>query len=598
MSSTDKVLRLYDKLYANNFKWVKVLKRSKVIENGDKLVKCINTFITHPDYFIDFITPKKSEFRLFFAQRIVLRECMRNRETFVTATRGFSKTFLSMLSAYLNCMFSPGYKHFVSGATVNQAEALTKQTVLNDLWVKFPILKNEMRKVGNRAPYVIGSECTFRFTNKSILDVVGAHPRGRRFNGGTFEEIIEQDKTRVNEQLIPMMNGFRTDAFQRINPTEPQSKKIFVTTAGHVGTFAYDFCLSVLCKSIVDPDKYSCIGFSFVVPVMHGRLDENTMVEILASGTYSRESVDREYRSRWVGSKAGKAFSPAIITKLRKVVKAEKKAQNNNAENAFYAISADMAKDGSAATAVVIHKIVPQEYQFYHQQVNLFTIDSTDYQYISDTLKRTVRDYNADILIYDANGIGAAIRDWLNKDMVSQDGSEFLEGLWIINPPDKAKKDLIKRPHKEICYEIKSGGLAGERIHKLFFSRLSSGTIRFLIKSSEAFGLFSKNKNFLDGSAKFKELKMRPYRYMDLMEQELKNLIIEPTRDDQWYKIRRQNTEIQKDFFSATEYLIEGVNKHIELAYYNKKQKPKNNFSDIVLMGGFNDYSKKQKRKR
>jgi hypothetical protein len=186
----------------------------------------------------------------------------------------------------------------------------------------------------------------------------------------------------------------------------------------------------------------------------------------------------------------------------------------------------------------------------------------------------------------------------LNKDMVSQDGSEFLEGLWIINPPDKAKKDLIKRPHKEICYEIKSGGLAGERIHKLFFSRLSSGTIRFLIKSSEAFGLFSKNKNFLDGSAKFKELKMRPYRYMDLMEQELKNLIIEPTRDDQWYKIRRQNTEIQKDFFSATEYLIEGVNKHIELAYYNKKQKPKNNFSDIVLMGGFNDYSKKQKRKR
>lgn len=70
-----------------------------------------------------------------------------------------------------------------------------------------------------------------------------------------------------------------------------------------------------------------------------------------------------------------------------------------------------MAKDGSAKTAVVVMKVRPKKYFFTYSLVNLFTIDNTDYEKVSNILKKTVMDYNAKLLVYDANGIGAAIRD-------------------------------------------------------------------------------------------------------------------------------------------------------------------------------------------
>ena len=70
-----------------------------------------------------------------------------------------------------------------------------------------------------------------------------------------------------------------------------------------------------------------------------------------------------------------------------------------------------MAKDGSADTAVGVAKVTPKDHYFTYKFVNLFTIPSTDYMVVANTFKKTVLAYNARLLIYDANGIGAAMRD-------------------------------------------------------------------------------------------------------------------------------------------------------------------------------------------
>jgi hypothetical protein len=54
----------------------------------------------------------------------------------------------------------------------------------------------------------------------------------------------------------------------------------------------------------------------------------------------------------------------------------------------FYVISADMAKDGSASTVAIIYKVRPTEYMFNYSLVNLFRIDTTDYEKISNVLKK------------------------------------------------------------------------------------------------------------------------------------------------------------------------------------------------------------------
>ena len=103
-----------------------------------------------------------------------------------------------------------------------------------------------------------------------------------------------------------------------------------------------------------------------------------------------------------------------MVSALRQVKVVELKDKltaTQKEEGTFYAICADMAKDGSAETAVGIAKVTPKEHYFSYKFVNLLTIPSTDYMVVANTFKKLVMTYNAKLLIYDANGIGAAMRD-------------------------------------------------------------------------------------------------------------------------------------------------------------------------------------------
>ena len=194
---------------------------------------------------------------------------------------------------------------------------------------------------------------------------------------------------------------------------------------------------------------------------------------------------------------------------------------------------------------------------------------------VANAFKKAVLTYNAKLLIYDANGVGAGIRDWLNKQTTDKDGM-LLEGLGIINPPSSAEKDLIKYPKdKTICYEIKSGGKVGEQIHFFFFARMSTGAITFPLKLTDALSLYSKNKSFGQMSRIKQEQLLMPFKTMDKMELELKNLDIVNTSDqlNNTLKIVRRNNAIQKDFFSMAEYLIWGVNQYIENIFYKRRKK-------------------------
>ena len=121
----------------------------------------------------------------------------------------------------------------------------------------------------------------------------------------------------------------------------------------------------------------------------------------------------------------GAAFSANMVSALRQVKHVElqdKITETQKEQNCFYVICADMAKDGSAETAVGVAKVIPKDHYFSYKFVNLLTIPSTDYMVIANSFKKLVLTYNAKLLIYDANGIGAAMRDWLNKETTDETG--------------------------------------------------------------------------------------------------------------------------------------------------------------------------------
>lgn len=289
-------------MYSTSFQKCAYVTKERIDAHLEDYGKAMNTLMVYPDIMADIMTPKNSNFSLFFEQRIVLRCMQRYRQCYFTFTRAFSKSFLAFLSRYLLCMFVPRHHTFVVAGSKKQAAQIAKEKVIDDLWVKFPLLANEMQKFRKanklKVPYKESADSVeFDFTNGSVFDVVGGKMRGGRRNSGIFEEVIDQDPVYINETIIPLLNTMRRDKRGRINPKEPQGSKIFVTTAGYQGTFAYDKLTETLCLSLLEPDKYIVVGGSYKIPVMHGLLSEETMREILSSPSYQSDQVDREYRS-------------------------------------------------------------------------------------------------------------------------------------------------------------------------------------------------------------------------------------------------------------------------------------------------------------
>lgn len=113
---------------------------------------------------------------------------------------------------------------------------------------------------------------------------------------------------------------------------------------------------------------------------------------------------------------------------------------------------------------------------------------------------------------------------------------------------------------------------------------MSTGAITFPLKLAEASNLYARNQSFLNMSLKRQQEFLMPFKVMDVMEMELKNLDIVNTSDQMSNSLRivRRNNNIQKDFFSMAEYLVWAVNLYFELEYY-KKRKTKTGRRTIAL---------------
>jgi hypothetical protein len=219
--------------------------------------------------------------------------------------------------------------------------------------------------------------------------------------------------------------------------------------------------------------------------------------------------------------------------------------------------------------------------------VNIFQVNSTDYEKVSAEIKRTIIAFDAALFIYDANGIGAALRDWINKEQIDQESNTILPAYGIINPPDKSKKDIqVVDRDRTICYEIKASGEVAGYINKVFFSKVGSKSVRFLIKKEQALQKFSEQKNFATASSAVQKKMMRPYLFMDKLEEEMRNLDIKDVSDrmnPNTLLVKQRNKKIQKDFFSAASYGVYGVHMYIEIPYYNKRRNKVSDFSSYII---------------
>lgn len=152
-----------------------VLTEEYLKTHEDNLRELIDLYTAYPDIYLDTIKPADSTFELFFYQRIVLRAIMRYKEVYVTACRAFSKSFITILALFLQCIFMPGTKRFICAPNKNQSAQIAKEKIF-EIYEKWPLLKKEV--IGGDVldtPGNFGKDyVTIKFRNGSQFDVVGA----------------------------------------------------------------------------------------------------------------------------------------------------------------------------------------------------------------------------------------------------------------------------------------------------------------------------------------------------------------------------------------------------------------------------------------
>lgn len=145
-----------------------VLTPNFVEAHQDLIEKYTQFFLAYPDVFLDIIKPSYINFNLYPFQRVILRACMRYNTIFITACRAASKTFLSILAKYLQCVFVPGHNGSIVAPNKNQAAKISQQKI-KEIWKLFPLLEKEVEKANMGKDYT-----DIKFKNGSTLSIAAA----------------------------------------------------------------------------------------------------------------------------------------------------------------------------------------------------------------------------------------------------------------------------------------------------------------------------------------------------------------------------------------------------------------------------------------
>ena len=565
-----------------------ILTPAYLIEHEELFRKYCDFFTAYPDIFLDLIKPSDSTFTLFFYQRIVLRALMRFKEVYVVACRAFSKSFITILALFLQCVFIPGTKRFICAPNKNQSAQIAKEKLV-EIYDKFPLLRKEV--IGgdiSETPGNFGKDyVTIKFRNGSQFDVVGAldSQRGGRRHGGLIDEIRDHDEVALNEIVLPLMNVSRRLPDNTVNEKEVNQQIIAMTSAGIKNSFAYDKLIDMFESAIIDPKSSFVFGCDYRVPVLHGLLDKTFINKLKMSPSYNEESFAREYMSIWSGSSNESWFNYDKLSKYRKIKNPETHFLNRPNSTQFYILSVDVGRLNDQ-TVVCVFRVNVVQGKYLATLVNLYvlgrTAETKPFSVQAADLKEIIQRFNPREVVIDTNGLGVGLGDEMVRQQVGKNG-ELLPAYGFINDENYKKT----QPRDAICilYGIKANGPLNSQIHGNAYSRLTGGKVRFLIKEQEAKSALLSTKAGQKMSVEQRVQRLMPHEMTTKLFEEMANLRLKRAGASLDIVLEQINSRYPKDKYSAFAYGLWRI-KELEEEEYKKSKRRDGNRQLIFFTGG------------
>lgn len=544
----------------------------------------------YPDRFIDYecsLNPDNS-FHFYFVQRMILRIMMRYKTTYLVFSRGFSKSFISVMALIIKCILYPG-ANIASVADQKGQSASILQSKMEEIFKLVPALRQEI--VWDTRGQIVKTSTTkdsvsYVFKNGSRLSnaAIAEQTRGQRFQSLLVEEVAKVDQEKLTQIIMPTLTVSRkVGATGAADPNESLNQSaVFITSAGYKSTYAYDKLIDTLCHMVADKDNNDAfiLGGDWRIPVVEGLQPANFIKSQELDASVDEAGFDREFNSVWGGAVSGAFFNLSKFDSNRVINYAEDSCASNLSKRGYYVMGVDVGRMGDL-TEVVVIKVTPTELRynaFIKQVVNIFTYEAEHFEKQAINIKRIFKRYKCDMCVIDGNGIGAGLIDFLVRDQIDPDTNEPLYNFGVYNDDDGLYKDW-KTPDtiKNALYVMKANAQLNSDMYSYCQTQMNNDRLKFLIDEATAKNrLMSTNKGKKMNGIQREEY-LRPYVETSILKSQMANMIQDGEGAN--VSLKRASRRIHKDKLSALIYALYWV----MLKERRNERKAEMRLSDLIL---------------
>ena len=541
----------------------------------------------YPDMFIDFLQTgadstevPKDGLRFYFYQRIFLRIAMRYRQVYATFPRGYSKSFLAVLSLMIRCILYPGAKLFTAAGGKSQSAGILKEKV-DELCRLVPALGREIDRRPKKTQES-KDKCVYVFKNGSYFDNVAANERARggRRHAGVLEECVGIDGKILQEVLIPMMAISRKCLDGTKQKDEALNKgELYITTAGQKNSFPYQKLIQTLVKMITEPGSAFILGGTYKILVLLGQYEKTFVQDQKRDETFNEAAFGREYESRWSGTVEDAFFNGEAFDRSRVILQAEGEYSGRSTQQSYYVVSVDVGRKGCDSVASVI-KVTPQVVgEAYKSLVNIYTFSDEHFEDQALKIKKLYYKFKARRLVIDANGLGIGLMDYMVKRQVDPVNGDVYPPFGVYNDDEGYyKKYRTPDTEQEAIFAIKANAPINTEAHSNLQAQLNSGKLRFLIEERVAKTKLLETKIGQNMTSEQRNERLMPFQLTDILKEELLNLREE--NEGVNIILKQANKRVKKDKVSSLEYGLY----YIKLEEAKKRKKKRFNAADWCFM--------------
>lgn len=559
-----------------------------------QLKKQIAFYRYYPDIFIDDLTgyskwkPEDGEwkgFKFYYFQRITLRILLRHRKVYIVFSRGFSKSFLSVLALIIKAVLYPNSELFVTTDGKQQAASILMSKT-EEICKIIPALENEItweRGVTKHSRDTV----KYVFKNGSSIDILPPleSTRGQRRTGGNIEECVLVDQDALNEIIIPCcVINRRLPNGKRVPQEVVNQNEVYITTAGYKDSFSYKKLVELMAEAVLEPEETMVLGGTWEIPVNEGLQPKNFIQNLKMQGTFEESSFDREWNSRWTGDSEKAYYSSEAFDKCRELNQPELEYSGRSSKSSYYILGVDVGRKADTSEVSVI-KVIPQPQGAALKSVVCFySKEGATMREQAIWLKRLYYKYKARCLVVDGNGLGIGLTDEMVLGQEDNETGEYfppfgVEGGTYEGAGQEYKKFKTEDMEKDAIYIIKANAPINTECYTYLRAQISSKKIKFLIEEREARIKLNETKVGQNMTPEERNERLMPYQLTDNLKEQMMNL----TEENEGVNVilKKNNNKVPKDRFSSLVYGLYYIRQQEER---NKKRKSRN-ISDLLFFG-------------